>query len=189
MTWNKKEILSVPNLLSFVRLLLIPLFVLLYLTAREEADYRMAALVVLVSGLTDFADGQIARRCHMITEFGKFLDPLADKLTQVAVVFCLAFRFRLMILLVLLVVVKELTMGICGLLLLRQGKKLNGAKWFGKLSTAVFYIVMFVLMVWPNLPLAAANVLIGLSGVFLALSFVLYVRVYIGMFRGEKRSS
>lgn len=187
MSCSKKEIFSIPNLLSMVRLLLIPVFVIIYLTADSDFDYHMAALVILLSGLTDFADGQIARRCNMITDFGKVLDPIADKLTQAAIVFCLMFRYQWMVLLVILLVVKELFMGICGLLLLRRGKKLDGAKWFGKLSTAVFYVAMFVLIVFVSLPIAVVNSLIAVAGAFLLLSFVLYVPVYVRMFRESAR--
>ena len=74
----KKDIFSIPNILSFVRILLIPIFVWLYVTAGTSGEYYLAAAVVVASGITDFLDGQIARRCNMITEFGKFLDPLAD---------------------------------------------------------------------------------------------------------------
>ena len=65
----KKDIFSIPNILSFIRILLIPLFAWLYLTAGTSGEYYLAAAVVVASGITDFLDGQIARRCNMITEF------------------------------------------------------------------------------------------------------------------------
>ena len=179
----KYQIFSVPNILSMVRLLLIPFFVIAY----QTQHYLIAAFVVLLSGLTDFADGQIARRFHMITDVGKVLDPIADKLTQAAIVFCLAFRYTWMIGLIILFVVKELTMAIFTLLLLRRGKRLNGAHWYGKVSTAVFYLVMFILLIWPSMNMTIANVLIAFSGIFLLLSFILYSRVYIHMLRDSRQ--
>lgn len=94
---QKREIFSIPNVLGYIRILLIPLFVWRYLTAQSGADYYTAAGIVLLSGLTDLFDGLIARRFHMITELGKVLDPIADKLTQAAIVFCLMFRVRWMV--------------------------------------------------------------------------------------------
>ena len=85
----KKDIFSIPNILSFVRILLIPIFVWLYVTAGTSGEYYLAAAVVVASGITDFLDGQIARRCNMITEFGKFLDPLADKILVCAALLAL----------------------------------------------------------------------------------------------------
>ena len=93
---DKREIFSIPNLMGYFRILLIPLFSWMYCTADSTGDYYAAAVVVGVSGLTDMFDGKIARRFHMITELGKFIDPLADKLTQAALLICLAIRYPLM---------------------------------------------------------------------------------------------
>lgn len=75
----KNEYLSIPNLMGYFRILLIPLYLYLYICAKS---YRLAIFIMLLSFLTDFLDGKIARRFDMVTEFGKILDPVADKLTQ-----------------------------------------------------------------------------------------------------------
>ena len=117
----KKDIFSIPNILSFVRILLIPIFVWLYVTAGTSGEYYLAAAVVVASGITDFLDGQIARRCNMITEFGKFLDPLADKLTQGTLFLCIAINYPLMWILLAIWLLKDGFMAIMGLVLVRQG--------------------------------------------------------------------
>ena len=86
----KKEIFTIPNILSLFRLALIPLYVSIYLNAKQEADYYLAAAILAVSCLTDLIDGQIARRFDMISTVGKVLDPFADKVTQFTLVVCLA---------------------------------------------------------------------------------------------------
>lgn len=78
----KKEIFSIPNIMGYARIILIPIFVWTYYTAEEMMDYYFAAFVILLSGLTDMLDGYVARKYDMITELGKVLDPIADKLTQ-----------------------------------------------------------------------------------------------------------
>ena len=88
--FNTKERFSIPNLMGYFRLLLIPVFCYLYLA--KEA-YHWAAGVVLLSSLTDLFDGMIARKFNMITNLGKALDPIADKLTHGALALCLAFRY------------------------------------------------------------------------------------------------
>ena len=115
----KKDIFSIPNILSFVRILLIPIFVWLYVTAGTSGEYYLAAAVVVASGITDFLDGQIARRCNMITEFGKFLDPLADKLTQGTLFLCIAINYPLMWILLAIWLLKDGFMAIMGLVLLK----------------------------------------------------------------------
>jgi cardiolipin synthase len=157
-----------------------------YIHAVEPKDYYFSALIILISGITDFADGFIARKYHMITEFGKLIDPIADKLTQAAVVLSLTFRFKGMLILTIILVIKELFMFFCGLLLLRRNRKLDGAKWFGKISTAVFYALMFILIAIPTLSLTIVDSLMIIIGFFLLLSFTLYTLLFIKMFRESK---
>ena len=92
----RREYFSVPNIMSYFRLLLIPVYLYVYLTADEEGGYGWAAGVIAVSGLTDMLDGKIARRFNMITEWGKFIDPVADKLTLAAIALSMSFRYPLM---------------------------------------------------------------------------------------------
>ena len=88
--FKKDQIFTLPNLLSVIRLMLIPLIVYLYCFKKL---YGEAVLFIILSGATDIVDGFIARKFNMISDFGKILDPIADKLTQVTVIFCLATRF------------------------------------------------------------------------------------------------
>ncbi|WP_346904632.1 CDP-alcohol phosphatidyltransferase family protein, partial [Faecalicatena contorta] len=104
--------------------------------------------------------------------------PIADKLTQGAVVLSLCFRYPYMIVLMVLFVVKEGFMGIMGIIMLRKGKMLDGAKWFGKVCTAVLYVVMFLLILFPQLPESAANGMILLCGGFMLYSFGAYIPVF-----------
>ncbi|WAA11004.1 CDP-alcohol phosphatidyltransferase family protein [Fervidibacillus albus] len=178
-----KELFSVPNILSFIRLLLIPIFISLYINATDEKDYYIASLIILLSGLTDLFDGFIARTFNQITEIGKALDPIADKLTQAAIAFCLTIKYHFIWILITLFVIKELYMGINGLILLRRGKKLDGAQWFGKLSTFIFYVTMLFLVAFPGIEPTIAQLLMGITFIFLLLSFILYIPEYNRLYR------
>ena len=81
--------------MGYFRILLIPVFCIVYLRADSIQEEYQAAAILLISTITDFLDGKVARHFNMITEFGKFLDPVADKLTHAAVAVCLAFRYPL----------------------------------------------------------------------------------------------
>ena len=179
--FSKKELLSIPNLMGYFRLLMIPVFVWLYLTASTDMDYYMAALVMGISSLTDMFDGMVARKFNMITEFGKFLDPRADKLSHGAILLCLLSRYPLILLMLVLYVIKEGFMLVMGIIKLRQGKKLNGAKWFGKCCTALLYVVLFSFLIFPRLPLGIVNGLIYLCTAAMALTLVLYIPVFRNM--------
>lgn len=184
--FTKKDLWSIPNILCYIRFLLIPVFVVQYIRAQEPREYMQAAAVVLASGITDFLDGFIARTFDMVTEFGKLIDPLADKLTQAALIFVLIVKIKWMFLLLILFVVMQLFMLVAGLAMLKKGKRLDGSKWFGKVSTTVFYAVMLVLVALPKLNSNIVNLLMLICGAFLALSFALYAREYVRMYRELK---
>lgn len=176
--FSKKEIFSIPNVMGYFRILLIPVFCYLYITAESEKDYMCAAFVVLISSLTDLFDGKIARRFNMITELGKALDPVADKLTHAALAVCLATRYPLMWLLIALMLIKEGYMGIMGIIFLRKGKMLNGAMWFGKVCTALLFVGLLVLFLFPTLPEIFVNILIAVMMIVMAVTLFLYIPVF-----------
>lgn len=161
MKFKREEWFTVPNLLGYFRLIMIPVFVYLYLHAETVREYYYAAAAIGISGLTDMFDGKLARKLNQVTELGKFLDPLADKLTQGAVFLCVTIKYKMMWLLVALFLIKEGFMGIMGLVMLRHnGQKLDGAMWFGKVCTAALYVVLFIVLLFPELPERVANVII-----------------------------
>lgn len=142
--------LTVPNLLSLIRILLIPVFGVLFYQGR----IGWAVIVLVISGLTDFFDGKIARRFNQISELGKMLDPVADKLTQItiAIVIFLEFNkstnptmqwFKWVFLFFLF---KELLMVIIGAIMLACGLRPVAAEIYGKVATFVFYAVMVLVI-------------------------------------------
>ena len=164
---------NVPNALSLLRILLVPVFMVLYLTHHDTAAF----VVLLLSGVTDVLDGYIARKFNQITDCGKLLDPLSDKLTQVAVVISLTTRYPTLLPLTILCLIKEVCQGIGGVILLCNRSEVRGSQWFGKLSTVIFYVCMLVLVLWPGLPKAVEYALIGVSGGGMLLAFIGYLLV------------
>lgn len=169
--YTKKEIFSIPNIMGYFRILMIPVFCYLYLHDRFTA----AVIVLVVSSLTDLFDGMVARKFNMVTELGKMLDPVADKLTHAALALCLAFRFPLMWALILLMCVKEGYMAVQGLRLLKAGEEPYGAMWYGKICTAFLFVSMIILFVFPNISMIAANVLIIAAMCIMTLTWIFYI--------------
>ena len=175
---SKKDIFTIPNMLSLFRLVLAVLMLqLFYATGIEDKRVRMTVLVLL-SAVTDFLDGKIARKFHMVSELGKILDPVADKVTQGVLIICLLTKYKALEFVLPLFLVKEGYMAIAGARVLEKTNKNEGAMWYGKINTVVFYIVMFLLIFIPDMPKEIANILIVITGSFMVLSFVLYVRKY-----------
>lgn len=173
-----KEIFSIPNLMSYLRILLIPVFCYLYVTAKTEQDIWIAAAVVLFSSLTDLLDGFVARHFNMITELGKVLDPVADKLTHAALALCLTYRYPLMWALVILMALKEGYMAFMGLHFLKKGKMLDGAMWFGKICTTVLFVGMLILFFGFRISSVFANGLILVMMTVMAITVLLYMPVF-----------
>ena len=166
---TNRQILTIPNLLSVFRILLIPLIIWLYCGRR---DYPLTAWVLALSGVTDVADGFIARRFHMVSDLGKVLDPIADKLTQTAALGCLLTRFPSIWWLPGILVVKESCMAVMGILVIRRTGSVYCAAWHGKLAACVLYGVILLHIVWYSVPQTVSRLLVlaGISCILLSLT-------------------
>ena len=176
----KKEILTIPNLLSLLRLVLIPVYMAIYLNAATASDYYLSAAILAVSCLTDMIDGKIARHFNMISTIGKILDPFADKATQFTLILCLALKHPVLWYLVGLFVVKEGFQLIAGGIMLRKGRMLDGALVSGKICTTVLFVSLIILVMLPALPETVILVITILDSVFMFNAFIQYVFAYLG---------
>lgn len=139
-----KGCLTIPNLLSVIRILLIPVFAVLFLK-----DYVIAAVVVIIlAELTDLFDGKIARKFNQVSALGKLLDPIADKLSQMAIVIVLIVKYwdNAIKYLFMFFILKEILMIIGGAILLSKGLRPVAAEMWGKVATTVFCIVMIFIL-------------------------------------------
>lgn len=169
--FEKEDIFTIPNMLSVFRIILIPFIVILYVKYQR---YGWTTFLILLSGATDITDGWIARHFHMISDLGKILDPIADKLTQAAILLCLVTRFPKMIYIFLFMAVKETLMGITGVLSIRYSGKVHGADWHGKLTTVMLYAMMLVHIVWFQIPAMVSDILLILVAGVMLISLTLY---------------
>ena len=182
--FRKEQVFTIPNLLSLLRLLMIPVIIWLYC---EKEDAIAAAVMIMVSGLTDVADGMIARRFHLVSDLGKLLDPVADKLTLAALIFCLISRYEWMLWVLLLYAAKEIITGISGLLVIQKKDVVNSSQWFGKLSTLVLYAVLFLLFLFPDISMVWAMAMMLLCAAVQVLSMVKYLLFHWKLLRNKKR--
>lgn len=173
--FKKEQILTIPNLLSLIRILLIPVILWLYY---GKGLHIHAVGVIVLSGLTDIIDGFIARHFNMVSDLGKILDPVADKLTQLALICCFLSRFSWLLPLMILFIAKELLMGAVGYMALKKKNQVNSSQWFGKLNTLVLYAVMLVFFLCPYIPMNVANGLILLCTVTNLLALIKYMLFY-----------
>ena len=174
----KKDLFTIPNWLSLFRLVLIPVYVVIYLRADEPVDYAIAAGILAVSCLTDMIDGKIARHFNMISTVGKVLDPVADKATQFTLTVCLAIKYPVLWHLAALFVIKEGFQLVAGLLTFRKGKMLTGALLSGKICTCVLFVSLILLVLMPGLDQKIINAITLVDAGFMLVSFVHYALVY-----------
>jgi len=178
----KKDVFTIPNVLSLFRLILIPVYVVIYLRATEPVDYAIAAGILAVSCLTDLVDGKIARHFNMISTVGKVLDPLADKLTQFTLIICLAIRYPvqnpMLWVLAGLMFIKECFQLIAGIIQLRKGKMLTGALLSGKICTTILFVSLILMVLLPGMDPTLIHAIIIVDGIFMVISFVHYAMTY-----------
>lgn len=174
----KKDLFTIPNLLSLFRLVLIPVYIVIYLNAKDAADYYLAAGILAVSCLTDLIDGKIARHFNMVSNIGKILDPFADKITQFTLIVCLTITYPVLRILVALFVVKETFQLVAGFLILRKGKILSGALLSGKISTTVLFVSLTLMVMIPQMADHTIWILTGINCVTMLISFIGYARIY-----------
>ncbi len=182
--FRKEQILTIPNLLSLFRLALLPVIAWFY---SVKQNYIAAIILLALSGLTDIVDGTIARKCNMISDFGKILDPIADKLTQIVMLMCLAAKYPAIVWMVLIFVLKELAMTVLGYLAIRKKDSVNSAKWYGKANTVIIYSTIVLLILFPGIPEYAVNAMIGVCIGAIIASFILYANMY-RLILGKKHS-
>lgn len=176
----KREIFTIPNLLSLFRLALIPLYASIYLNATENSQYIAAGSIMALSCLTDMVDGRIARRFNMVSNLGKILDPLADKITQFTLTLCLSLKYPVLLQVLALFVVKELFQLVVGIIHLRRGKMLPGALMAGKICTTVLFVSLIALVLFPRMEEGLVQAIALTDTVFLLISFFSYILAYFG---------
>ncbi len=174
----KKKIFTIPNLLSIFRIVLAVVFFEISINYGIEEKRNILLLILVISGITDFLDGKIARKFNMISELGKVLDPIADKLTQAVLLICFLYQYRMAKYVFILFLIKETYMGVMGLKTISITGKNEGAMWYGKVSTALFYVVMIILFLFPQIPSYIAEIMITICGVFMLMALFLYDRYY-----------
>lgn len=176
--FKSKDLFTIPNILTFCRILLITPFVSFFL----EDNFIGAVSVLLLSALSDCLDGLLARKLNQITELGKVLDPIADKLTLLSIAFCFSVYMPKIIPIMIILATKDVLMLIAGTKLIKNGIAPPPAKWYGKVATAFFYfsttliIFLKVFLKFENDYLTFA--LLSITAILMIYAFVNYYKLY-----------
>lgn len=188
--WN-----TIPNWLSFIRIALIPVFAVLFVQGHQ----LVAVIVMICAALTDLFDGKIARKFNQVSNLGKILDPIADKLSQMAIVIVLLYTYweNPIKYLFFFFIVKEVLMLLGGALLLSKGMRPTAAEIWGKVATNVFYIAMIIILAFGKngalcdvthftMPDVVTWVLVALSAVSALVSLLGYVPGFLKQLKENK---
>lgn len=165
--------MNVPNMITMLRIGLVPLFIIAFFFSGQNA-ITYSVSIFIFAGITDVADGYIARKYNLITKFGQVMDPLADKLMQVAVIGCFTMKRFLPLWVLIVVVIKELFMIIGSLFLYKKKDKvIIPANKYGKISTIIFYVA--ILLVAYELEYAMTVMLFAIASAVIAL--IMYIQL------------
>ena len=184
--FNLRDLGTIPNLLSLFRIVLIIPFIIFFL----QGNYIAAVIMIILSGISDALDGFIARRFNQITDIGKLLDPLADKLTLIAIMICILVLFPIVMPVVIVLILKDVIMMIGASHLLKKNVKPPAAKWYGKLSTIMFYfsvsLIVFLKAVYKFDSPILSLVLLGATAAMMIFSLVKYFLIFKELNSSEK---
>ncbi|MCL2311201.1 MAG: CDP-alcohol phosphatidyltransferase family protein [Firmicutes bacterium] len=183
MNINIFEVFNVPNILSFLRILLILPFSIYIL----DENYSKAACIILLSGLTDFLDGLLARHFDQVSKLGRIIDPVADKLTLLAIMICISIKFPIVVPLMIVLIAKEACMLVAGAIMLKKFNNTLTPRWYGKIGTICFYFsVTFIVMLkatWNIENVFVVNSLMGLTALLMMYALVRYFLDFIKIMR------
>lgn len=174
----------IPNALTLVRFFIIP-FIIYYLVKDE---YLLAFIILTLSGLTDILDGTIARKFNFITNFGKLIDPLADKVTQLSILCTLVFKGIIPLWIIIIVLLKEAFM-VSGASFLYGRDLVVSSKWYGKSATVLFYLAIAVSLLIRQFNLSFSfDIILYYLALFMTIfSLIMYFREFYikGYFKKE----
>ena len=182
----KQEVFTLPNILSLFRLFLIPLIVWVY-TVKQ--GYILTLILVAASALTDVVDGWIARKFNMVSDIGKVLDPVADKLTQFALIVCFATVYEKMLYVAATLLMREMMMLLFGFVAVTKRHAMFNSRWFGKLATVTVYLSVMAVLIYPSMPMKAVNVIMLLAESAIVLSMVLYMIMFVSFIIDPKKKT
>ena len=183
---HKSDLWTVPNLLTYLRFVLVVPFVILFLNQK----YLLSAICIGLSGISDCLDGFFARKLNQVTQLGKLLDPIADKVTLISVMLCMAFYAPNVIPILVVLIAKDVAMLIGGISLLKRKITPPAAEWFGKLATIVFYfavcIIVFMKAAINYENLLLDDILLSVTAVVMLYALYRYAKIYRELIKEDK---
>lgn len=180
--------MNIPNILTAFRFVLVPVFG--YYLHREQ--YLLAVSLFVLGGITDILDGYIARKFNLVTSWGKLADPVADKMMQITALGLLTYQGVIPAAVVLIVIAKEIFMGIGSILLYRKENMVVSANWYGKLATVVFFLAIMATIIVRMYGVDSAtadilaSLLVGTAVLVTLFAFFMYSLDYRRIRRDEK---
>ena len=181
-----KRNLTIPNLLSLIRILVIPPLIIFLI----NQNFIMAGIMLVISGVSDMFDGMIARKLNQVTQLGKMLDPVADKLTLIAVILCINVLYPSILPFVIILFSKELLMLCGGAVLLKMKIKPPAANIYGKIATVVFYVsittIIFLKAIWNIQNMILTNTLLLITTGFMLFALFQYAVIFFKLIKEKK---
>ena len=186
-----KNLFTIPNALSVIRILLSVGFCITYFT-----DEKLAALVILViTGITDVLDGRIARKYNQVSDFGKILDPFADKLFTVSTVVCICVSGIVPVWLLCIIIVKEIVLIVGGLLMIHVADAVIPSRWYGKATTVLFFGSFFLALLFevikfdPQLTRVIITAMIGVATALAIYSVINYIIIAVNIYKKQQKKN
>lgn len=165
--------MTIPNMITLVRIFLIPVFILVFYLNPD--DIKWSILIFILAGFSDILDGYLARKLHEVSNLGKILDPIADKLMVITALVALYIKGRMPFWIVVLVIIKEFVMFLGGSFLLIKKRRDLAANFFGKLGTVFIFLAIF----WQAFLLPFRNFFTVVAGIMAVIALINYINMHL----------
>lgn len=184
---ERDAVFTIPNIISFTRILLIIPFIVFFLLG----NYLIAFSFILLSGISDCLDGYLARKLNQISDLGKLLDPVADKLTLISVVICMGVLIPEILPIAIVLVIKDILMLVGGFYLLKKEIIPPPAKWYGKVATVIFYVSVVTIVFFKGFleyeVYLLTIILLGITFVVMMFALIKYAIVFKNLLKEKKK--
>lgn len=177
---------NVPNILTIIRIILIPFFVFLFFSDLPH-NMSFALVIFIIAGMTDVLDGFIARRFNLVSDVGKVLDPLADKMMLLSVLICLTSTGLVPLWILILIMLKEMVMIYGGVYLYFSNTQIIiPSNKYGKLGTLMFYFAIFLVLIHVNK--LVTTISLYLAVLLAVIAFFNYLKIALKMRKTDKEN-
>ena len=176
----------IPNCITVFRIILVFVFMYFFNSGYDNHNI-ISGIVFIVAGISDVLDGYLARKFKLQSDFGRLMDPFADKLLQITVAFCIASVEKSLMWVPVVLILKELVMILGAARLLKKENIVVSANKFGKISSTLYFLVFMIILFFPDINPQIKQIMCASFIITSVIAFLVYMQNYIQIYKEKNK--